>query len=108
LLVQNYQGSYLDSQAIGGTGNNHVSEYYTYDTNISYTGFKSWRLSVGVLNLANQDPPFTGAGGSFFFQSGYDPSYASPLGRFMYGTGALQVQVKTRFIRKGGFGSLFC
>jgi iron complex outermembrane recepter protein len=85
-FVQNYQGSYLDSQQIGGTGNNHVDAYYTYDASVQYTGFKKLRLGLGVKNLANQDPPFTGLGGSKWFQNGYDPSYGDPLGRFIYGT----------------------
>jgi iron complex outermembrane recepter protein len=84
-LVQNYQDSYLDSQAVGGTGNNHVDAYYTYDANLTYNGFKDWRLALGVKNLTNNDPPFTGAGGSAFFQTGFDPSYADPRGRFIYG-----------------------
>jgi iron complex outermembrane receptor protein len=85
LMVQNYQGTYLDSQQIGGTGNNHVDAYYTYDANVGYTGIKNWRLAVGVRNLTDQDPPFTGLGGSKWFQSGFDPSYADPRGRFIYG-----------------------
>src|SRR5262249_19526916 len=49
LLVQNYQGSYLDSQAIAintpPNANNHVEAYYTYDANVTYTGVKNWRMS---------------------------------------------------------------
>jgi iron complex outermembrane receptor protein len=82
LFVQHYQGSYTD---LNGPGSNVVDSYYTYDANVSYTGLKHWRLAVGVLNLANQDPPFTGAGGLLYFQNGFDPSYADPRGRFMYG-----------------------
>ena len=83
LFVQHYQGSYTD---LNGPGGNIVDSYYTYDANVSYTGVKNWRLSLGVINLANQDPPYTGAGGLLYFQSGFDPSYADPRGRFMYGT----------------------
>ena len=82
LFVQNYQGSYTD---LNGQGGNMVSEYHTYDMNVSYTGFKNWRLALGVMNLANQDPPYTGAGGALYFQNGFDPSYANPTGRFIYG-----------------------
>jgi iron complex outermembrane receptor protein len=83
LLVQNYQGKYTD---FNGPGGNMVDEYYTYDGNITYTGVKNWRFGLGCKNLANQDPPFSGAGGSLYFQNGFDPSYADPRGRFIYGT----------------------
>jgi iron complex outermembrane receptor protein len=83
LVVQHYQGTYTD---LNGPGGNVVEAYYTYDTNVSYTGLKNWRLSLGVINVANQDPPYTGAGGNLYFQNGFDPSYADPRGRFIYGT----------------------
>jgi iron complex outermembrane recepter protein len=83
LLVQNYQGSYTD---LNGPGGNLVDPYYTYDANITFQGFKDFRLGLGVKNLANQDPPYTGAGGNLYFQNGFDPSYADPRGRFIYGT----------------------
>ena len=63
-----------------------MHEYTASDANVIYTGFKDWRLGLGVKNLANQDPPYTGIGGSAYFQTGFDPSYADPRGRFIYGT----------------------
>jgi len=63
-----------------------VEAYSTYDANVTYTGVKDWRLGLGVKNLRNEDPPYTGAGGNLYFQNGFDPSYADPRGRFFYGT----------------------
>jgi iron complex outermembrane recepter protein len=83
LFVQHYQGNYTD---LNGPGGNMVDSYYTYDMNVSYTGLKDWRLSLGVINFTDNDPPFTGAGGALYFQNGFDPSYADPRGRFIYGT----------------------
>jgi iron complex outermembrane receptor protein len=36
--------------------------------------------------MFDKDPPYTNAGGQNYFQSGYDPGYADPRGRFYYGT----------------------
>jgi iron complex outermembrane receptor protein len=49
-----------------------------------YTGFKSTELRAGVRNLFDRDPPYSNAGGQTSFQTGYDPVYADPRGRFFY------------------------
>jgi iron complex outermembrane receptor protein len=79
MVAQNWQGSYQDIYP-GMT----VGTYETYDLNVNYTGFKKWTINLGIQNIFDRDPPFTAAGGLNWFQSGYDPSYASPLGRFLY------------------------
>ena len=63
-----------------------VGNYETWDVQGSYMGFKKLKLTLGVKNLFNRDPPYTNAGGQNFFQSGYDPGYADPRGRFYYGS----------------------
>ncbi len=75
-LAQNYQGSYQD------VGASVVGAWETYDLNLGYSGFKSWSLNLGMRNVLDKDPPYTGNGA--YFQSGYDPSYADPRGRFVY------------------------
>ncbi|MEO6363181.1 MAG: TonB-dependent receptor, partial [Caldimonas sp.] len=62
-----------------------VKSYATYDLQGTYEAFKSWRFSLGVKNLFDTDPPYTNAGGQTAFQAGYDPQYADPRGRFIYG-----------------------
>ena len=47
---------------------------------------KNLKLTVGVRNILNRDPPYSNAGGQNFFQAGYDPGYADPRGTFIYGT----------------------
>ncbi|HSU64106.1 MAG TPA: hypothetical protein VLJ12_09600, partial [Burkholderiales bacterium] len=50
----------------------------------SYTGLannKNLKLTFGIRNLFDKNPPYTNAGGQNYFQSGYDPGYADPRGR---------------------------
>jgi iron complex outermembrane receptor protein len=62
-----------------------VNRYITYDLQGAYTGIANTRLALGARNVTNKDPPYTNAGGQNFFQAGYDPGYADPRGRFIYG-----------------------
>ncbi len=50
----------------------------------SYTGFKNWKLTLGVQNLFDKDPPFTNQ--QTTFQVGYDPTYYDARARFVYGS----------------------
>ena len=61
-----------------------VGAYETLDTHLSYTGFKDLKLALGIKNLLDRNPPYTNSGGQTSFQSGYDPQYADPRGRFIY------------------------
>lgn len=92
VVAQNFQQSYQD---IPGTLEDDtdpafkprkVSAYETYDVQGSYLGFRNVKLTAGVKNILNRAPPYTNAGGQNFFQSGYDPGYADPRGRFYYGS----------------------
>jgi iron complex outermembrane receptor protein len=86
-VAQNWQGSYQDVNP--GT---MVGSYETYDLNLGYTGFKNLRLNLGVKNVLDRDPPFTAAGGGYWFQSGYDPAYVDPRARFAYLSVAYRVK----------------
>lgn len=63
--------------------NVNVSDYVTYNFNVSYTGFMpNFKLTGGIKNLFDKDPPFaitydgnTGAGSS------WEPRVADPRGR---------------------------
>jgi iron complex outermembrane recepter protein len=88
-LAQNYQGGYNDLPNSEPSASidvpRTVSSYTTYDTQVLYTGIRNLTLTAGIRNLADTDPPYTNAGGQVYFQAGYDPGYADPRGRFVYG-----------------------
>jgi len=50
----------------------------------TYTGFKNWKLTLGVKNLFDKNPPLSNQ--QYTFQSGYDPSYYDARARFLYGS----------------------
>jgi iron complex outermembrane receptor protein len=63
-----------------------VPEYYTFDWQTQYRPIKNLELTAGIVNLADKTPPLslrnTGS-----HQLGYDPRYASPIGRTFYLSG---------------------
>ena len=86
-VVQNYQVEYNDlrtSLQAASVVPRYVAPYETYDTQVSYLGFKSLRLVLGVKNILDRDPPYTNYGGGFV--GSYDLSYTDVRGRFVYGT----------------------
>ena len=85
-VSENYQSSYRDLPgSISGTLRD-VASYSTVDLQAAYRPMDHVKLAVGARNLLNKDPPYSNVGGQNFFQSGYDPGYADPRGRFVYGT----------------------
>lgn len=60
-----------------------VDSYATVDYQLRYTWRKNLKLTAGVLNLFDEDPPFTlktnGA-----HAKGFDPRYTDPRGRTIY------------------------
>ena len=82
-FAQNFQKHYQDTTGNVDGLDRIVGNYTTYDLQGSYQGFKSWRFTLGAKNLFNTNPPSTNNGA--FFQSGYDPTYGDPRGRFIYG-----------------------
>jgi iron complex outermembrane receptor protein len=88
-LSQNYQVGYHDTRTSLQTVANtpvprKVAPYETYDAQLSYNGIKNVKLTVGVKNLLDRDPPYTNYGGGFV--GGYDLSYTDVRGRFAYVT----------------------
>lgn len=61
-----------------------VAPYETYDAQVSYTGFKALKLTLGIKNLFDQNPPYTNYGAGFV--GSYDLSYTDVRGRFIYTT----------------------
>ncbi|MDE2412522.1 MAG: TonB-dependent receptor, partial [Sphingomonadales bacterium] len=69
----------------------HVRPYIIYNTSVAYSGIRNVKLTAGVKNLFNTDPPFaisyddnTGGGSS------WEPRVADPRGRSF----TLQAEVK--------------
>jgi len=61
-----------------------VGSYLTYDVQGAYSAANHLTLTLGVRNLFDRDPPYTNSGGQTSIQSGYDPFYSDPRGRFVY------------------------
>ncbi|MDH5425723.1 MAG: TonB-dependent receptor [Gammaproteobacteria bacterium] len=74
LLSANYIGAYEDKldPAI------EVGSYQTFDTQITYKGFKSSKLILGINNLTDEAPPFANE------EEGYDYATHDPRGRYVY------------------------
>jgi iron complex outermembrane recepter protein len=85
-LGNQYQSSYIDVGTLfddAGTPR-RVGTLSLWDLYGSYTGFKNWKLVLGVQNLFDKDPPFTNQ--QTTFQVGYDPTYYDARARFVYGS----------------------
>jgi iron complex outermembrane receptor protein len=72
--------------------NPRVKDYITYNASVAFTGIEGYRLTLGVKNVFDKDPPFaitydgnTGAGSS------WEPRVADPRGR------AFTASVETKF-----------
>jgi iron complex outermembrane recepter protein len=101
-LTQNYQSSYRDAPpaiddcdptdytapdappAVCSTGR-RISSFATYDLQGEFSGFKNLSLRLGLKNMFNRQPPTVTTNGTYF-QTGYDPTYYDPHGRFVYGS----------------------
>lgn len=91
-FTANYIGEYDQVNMISST---YISDLWTFDLQATYrfqdTEF-SWlndsRITVGVLNLLDEDPPFSDYAGDI---GAYDTSIHDPRGRFIY------VQVTKKF-----------
>ncbi|MBC7414843.1 MAG: TonB-dependent receptor [Herminiimonas sp.] len=83
-LVQNFQSGYRDADDLNGKRHD-VGAFSTYDGQIAYTGVKNLKLSAGVRNLFDRNPPLA-ITNKATFQSGYDPSYYDARARTAYVT----------------------
>ena len=81
-LAQTYQTSYTDQNRDLEGNPRTVGSLSLWDLQGSYTGFRNWKLALGVKNLFDRDPPASNQLTSFL--AGFDPSYYDPRGRFVY------------------------
>lgn len=81
-LALNWQKSYHDLISNFDGKPRKVGAYETVDFQTAYSGIKNLRLTLGIKNLFDRDPPYSN---TISFQTGYDPQYSDPRGRFVYG-----------------------
>ena len=81
-LLYRYSSGYRDSNANipAPYNDNTVGAYGIYDLSLAYSGFKGLVLRAGVLNLLDEDPPFTNQTARFQARA-YDDRIHNPLGR---------------------------
>jgi iron complex outermembrane receptor protein len=93
-LTANYRNGYTDAlTSVRNTATNvnesirlDVPSYITLDWQGRYSVNKAIMIRLGVKNLLDKDPPLS-LRASSGHQVGYDPRYASALGRQVYVTG---------------------
>ena len=85
-MTQRYYKGYETAPDLDGN-RFFVKGQALYDLVASYTGVKNLKVSVGVRNLFDKDPPLFINNGSQF-QSGYDVYQYDPRGRFVYVSGS--------------------
>ncbi|HET8877390.1 MAG TPA: TonB-dependent receptor [Casimicrobiaceae bacterium] len=88
-IANTYQTSYIDQQTDLDGNLRKVGSLSLWDLQGSYTGFKNLKLTLGVKNLFDRNPPVSNQQSTFIV--GFDPSYYDPRARFVYG------QVNYRF-----------
>jgi iron complex outermembrane receptor protein len=97
-LANQYQSRYYDIPGTfedvnpaspfftGPQSHTRVSSYSIFHLFGSYDGAfnnKNLKLTAGIRNLLDKDPPYTNAGSQNHFQGGYDIGYADPRGRLL-------------------------
>lgn len=89
VLTNNYTHSYddyTDPAAVNTTdypAQRTVKAYVTWDAQFGIKPTKSLTLTAGIKNLLDKDP--SSSRNSLNFQTGYDATYANPVGRQFYG-----------------------
>ncbi len=83
-LTNIYLSGYTDQNVPGLSidPNHDVKAYSLWDLTGFYKISKTMKISGGVINLFDTDPPFTNQ--SKYFQTSWDPTYGDPRGRSYY------------------------
>ena len=80
-LTWTYTKGYKDSNNVPAPWNqNTVGNYNIFDLSVGYTGIKGLTLRAGILNMFDEDPPFTNQTARFQARA-YDDRFHNPLGR---------------------------
>jgi iron complex outermembrane receptor protein len=80
-LIVNIIGHYNQPLDVVPNVDENVAAWVTGDVQVSYSGFRNLKLTAGVRNLTDRDPPFYNNQSS----SGIDASLHNLIGRFIYG-----------------------
>ena len=83
-LGNTFQTSYIDYGLDYFYNQRRVGTLSLWDLQTSYTGFKNWKLTLGVKNLFDTNPPVSNVQGTFVY--GFDSSYYDSRARFVYGS----------------------
>ena len=84
-LAQNFYTGYRSGDRQLDGEPHFVPSQSIFDLNTAYSGFKGLKLSLGVKNLFDKNPPIY-VPVSNQFQAGYDISLYDPRARFVYAT----------------------
>jgi iron complex outermembrane receptor protein len=88
-LTQLYRDGYKDELPVSVRNesyippqwNPNVDEYITYNYSVSYAGIDNMKLTFGIKNLFDEDPPFTAHQNDFAAGAAWEPRVADPRGR---------------------------
>jgi iron complex outermembrane receptor protein len=83
-LGNTFQTSYTDYGLDYFYNQRRVGTLSLWDLQTSYTGFKNLKLTLGVKNLFDTNPPVSNVQGTFVY--GFDASYYDARARFVYGS----------------------
>ena len=78
-LQTNYIGSYEQYYTDWYDEPSEVDDMQTWDFQFVYSGIESTDITLGVLNLEDEEPPFSNSE-----TEGYDFATHNPMGRFFY------------------------
>ncbi len=83
MILNRYKSGYVDQNDPASITSpvfaNHVGAYSIWDVAFEWTPRPALRVTAGVMNLFDTDPPFSNQGSTF--QSNYDPRLTDPSGR---------------------------
>ena len=88
-LTQVYRHGYRDEEPTSVSTGHYipsqwdpdVDRYITYNYSTTYSGFDALRLTFGIKNLLDEDPPFTAHKNDWASGAGWEPRIADPRGR---------------------------
>ncbi len=78
-LATHYIDSYEQYYSDWDDNYQQVGDMWTWDAQFVYSGIESMDITLGVLNLTDEEPPFSNSE-----NEGYDFSIHNPMGRFWY------------------------
>ena len=79
-LTGNYIDSYEQYYTDWNDEISYVDSMLTWDAQFVYTGIDSLKITLGIENMFDEEPPFSNSE-----TEGYDFATHDPRGRFIYG-----------------------